>query len=92
MLTRQFKSTDKIFYAPSRSIYCNPTRTLKLLLFTALFFLNLNLSKAQVSLSFHIGTGPRWAPVAYSRTTRYYYFPEYDLYFDAFRNGYYYRF
>ncbi len=91
MLTRQFKSTDKKNYAPSRSVYYNPTKTLNLLLLTALFFLNLNLAKAQVSLSFHIGTGPRWAPVAYSHTTRYYYFPEYDLYFDALRNGYYYN-
>lgn len=91
MLTRQSEKTVSIVCISTFRGYFNPFITIRLLALAGLFFLNLNLTKAQVSLSFHIGTGPRWAPAAYSRTTRYYYFPEYDLYFDALRNGYYYN-
>lgn len=48
-------------------------------------------SKAQVSLSVHIGTPPVWAPPAYAHTTRYYYIPEIDSYYDAQNQGYYYN-
>jgi hypothetical protein len=48
-------------------------------------------SKAQVSLSVHIGSPPVWAPPAYAYTTRYYYIPEIDSYYDAQNHGYYYN-
>jgi hypothetical protein len=48
-------------------------------------------SKAQVSLSVHIGSPPVWAPPAYAHTTRYYYIPEIDSYYDAQDHGYYYN-
>ncbi|WP_448701437.1 hypothetical protein ACFGVR_04525 [Mucilaginibacter sp. AW1-3] len=50
-----------------------------------------NTTKAQVSLSVHIGTPPVWAPAAYANNTRYYYIPEIDSYYDAQRGGYYYN-
>lgn len=50
-----------------------------------------NTTKAQVSLSVHIGSPPVWAPPAYAHTTRYYYIPEIDSYYDAQRCGYYYN-
>ncbi len=48
-------------------------------------------SRAQVSLSVHIGTPPVWAPPVYAHTIRYYYIPEIDSYYDAVNQGYYYN-
>jgi len=48
-------------------------------------------SRAQVSLSVHIGSPPVWAPPVYAHTIRYYYIPEIDSYYDAVNQGYYYN-
>lgn len=56
-----------------------------------LMLIAVNTTKAQVSLSVHIGSPPVWAPPAYAHTVRYYYIPEIDSYYDASRQGYYYN-
>ncbi len=61
------------------------------LLAAATMLLGANTSKAQVSLSVRIGNPPVWAPAQYAHTTRYYYIPEIDSYYDAQRGGYYYN-
>lgn len=66
-------------------------KTTLTLLSALLMLMAVNTVKAQVSLSFHIGTPPVWAPAAYAHNTRYYYIPEIDSYYDAQRGGYYYN-
>ena len=61
------------------------------LLSAFILLFSINTTKAQVSLSVHIGTPPVWAPPAYAHTVRYYYIPEIDCYYDAVRAGYYYN-
>ena len=60
-----------------------------LVLFVGILFgLNVK-SRAQLSISVHIGNPPIWAPAQYAHRIRYYYIPEMDCYYDAQREGYY---
>ncbi|MBW4890446.1 hypothetical protein KXQ82_11990 [Mucilaginibacter sp. HMF5004] len=67
-------------------------KKISLTMFAALVMLASSFtSQAQVSVSINIGNPPVWAPPAYAHTTRYYYIPEIDSYYDAQNQGYYYN-
>jgi hypothetical protein len=77
--------------APVLYTYCIMKRLSLTMLAALIMLASAFTSRAQVSLSVHIGSPPVWAPAEYAHTTRYYYIPEIDSYYDAQNQGYYYN-